>query len=366
MNLATLGYYVGIPFSNPFIRFYAICILLGALLALYLANYRAHQDGFDMHFFDSVFPGAFLSGIIGARIWYVIATYQQEFAGKGFLNMLDIRSGGLAIQGGAIGGILVGALICIFRRKGTSILRIADYAVPTILLAQAIGRWGNFFNQEVFGHFVSTDAWSFLPKFITNNMQNGDLPMGAYIFNGKVISSASTGIYVPEGGMASPLFLVEGIVNVMFYFLIAHGLPSVLGKKYRIGDQTFSYFIAYGITRAVLEPLRNTQFIMGTDSSLEKSHYKSFIMAIIFIVMGVILIVLNHVFHYLARKGKFDSLPGFKSVFIEESVVEENKILANNLNSTVETKQDDSYSFNLEKLRAKEKEMEEDKKDEGQ
>ena len=92
--MVTLGYYVGIPFSNPFLRFYAICIVIGACVALVLSNYRAHKDGFDIHFFDSVFPIAFIAGIIGARIWYVIATYQQEFAGRSFWAIFDLRSGG--------------------------------------------------------------------------------------------------------------------------------------------------------------------------------------------------------------------------------------------------------------------------------
>lgn len=316
MNIAALGYPVGFPFGNPFIRFYAIIILCGALVALLISNYRAHKDGFDMHFFDTVFPIAFLAGIVGARIWYVIATYQHEFAGRPFWDIFDIRSGGLAIQGGAIGGILVGVLYCVFRRKGGSLLRFADYAVPTILIAQAIGRWGNFFNQEVFGHFVSQDAWNFLPSFITNNMQNGDLPMGVYFWNDIKVTAASTGIVVPSGAIASPLFLVEGVINIAFYFLIAHGLPAVFGKRYRYGDSTFAYFIAYGIIRAALEPLRNPRFIMGVDGG-QDGAYRSLNMAIAFVVIGVMLIALNHVLYHFASKGKFDKVPAFKRQFID-------------------------------------------------
>lgn len=316
MNIAALGYPIGIPFGNPFIRFYAIIILSGALFVLFLSNYRAHKDGFDMHFFDTVFPIAFLSGIIGARIWYVIATYQHEFAGRPFWDVFDIRTGGLAIQGGAIAGILVGVLYCCFRRKGGSLLRFADYAVPTILIAQAIGRWGNFFNQEVFGHFVSQDAWNFLPSFITNNMTNGDLPMGVYFWNGVKVSVANNGIIVPDGAIAAPLFLVEGIVNIAFYFLIAYGLPAVLGKTYRHGDSSFAYFIAYGIIRATLEPLRNPKFIMGVDGG-QGTDYKSLSMAIAFIVIGVVLIAANHVLYHLAKRGKLDKVPVFKLQFID-------------------------------------------------
>lgn len=311
-----LGYYVGFPFSNPVVRFYAICILFGACVALFLSDYRAHKDGYDWHFFDTVFPLALIAGIIGARIWYVIASWDQYASGPVW-RIFDMREGGLAIQGGAIGGVLVGATYCIFRRKGTSILKIMDFAVPTIIIAQAIGRWGNFFNQEVFGHAVDPSAWSFLPSFITNNMQNGTMTMGTYVYNGTTIRAADTGILLPSGSIAAPMFFVEGVVNILFYFVITKGLPLVLGKHYKNGDQAYAYFVSYGIIRMILEPLRNTHFIMG-DASAGKTDYKSYMMAIAFIVIGILLIVINHIFHLLAEKGKFDSHPKFKSVFVEE------------------------------------------------
>ena len=115
MNSILSRYPQGIPFSspNPIIRFYGIIIVLGAVICLLVSNLRAHKDGYDYHFFDSVFFVAFPSGIIGARIWYVIASYELEFKGHGFLDMINIRDGGLAIQGGAIAGVLAG---CISRR----------------------------------------------------------------------------------------------------------------------------------------------------------------------------------------------------------------------------------------------------------
>lgn len=356
MNIATLGYYVGFPFSNPFIRFYSIAILTGALLALLLSNYRAHKDGFDWHFFDTVFPFAFLAGIIGARIWYVIASW-DEFAGRPFYTVFDMRSGGLAIQGGAIGGILVGVLYCIFRRKGTSILRIMDYAIPTIIIAQAIGRWGNFFNQEVFGHFIKAENWNFLPSFITNNMQNGSLPMGEYYFNGKLVTAAGNGIRVPDGSIAAPLFLVEGIVNIIFYFLIAYGVPAIFGKRYKNGDQSFAYFISYGIIRAILEPLRNPAFIMGDDGG-NLSSYKSLSMAIAFIVLGIVLMVINHLLHHFANKGKFDKVPMFKAVFVEavdQVVMEMPESNTRAADSQEKKEVSDSIDFSL--LKAKEAEL---------
>lgn len=310
----TLAYYYGIPFDHPVIRFYAIAILLGALLALFLANYHAHQDGFDWHFFDTIFLVAFPCGIVGGRIWYVIASWQSEFLPvyeeegfwAGFGNMFAVWNGGLAIQGGALLGIISGVIYAATRRKGTSVLRIMDYAVPTILIAQAIGRWGNFFNQEVFGHAVLPEAWDFLPDWILNNMQNGNKTM-------------LSGVALPDGSIAAPLFLVEGVVNLMFYFLLRYGMPALMQKHYCHGDSSFGYFIAYGITRMILEPLRNPAFIMGTDN-VTSSHtdYKSFFMAIAYIIIGILLIAVNHLLRYLARKGKFDKHPFWKGLYIEE------------------------------------------------
>jgi phosphatidylglycerol---prolipoprotein diacylglyceryl transferase len=297
-----LAYYQGIPFDSPIIRFYAVAILLGAFLALFLANYHAHQDGFDWHFFDTIFLLAFPAGIIGARIWYVIATWPEcsgmttffGIPGTSIWQAFAIWEGGLAIQGGAIGGVLAGAIFIHYRRRGTPILHVLDYAVPGVLIAQAIGRVGNFFNQEVFGHAVDPSAWSFLPAWITNNMSNGNKTMGI------------TGVLLPAGSMAVPLFLVEAVINVLFYFLLQNGLRSVEGKHYVDGDISFSYFIAYGITRMILEPLRNPAFIMGEATA---NQAKSFTMAIAFICFGVLCILLNHVLRYLSQKGKLDKVP---------------------------------------------------------
>lgn len=293
----TLAYPSGIPSSDPVIRFYAIMILLGGLTALFLSNYRAYKDNKDFHYFYIIFIVAFPAGILGARIWYYIASYSTEFANQPFYKIFAIWEGGLAIQGGAIGGVLVGVIMALLTKKDNPILRITDYCLPTILIAQAIGRWGNFFNQEVFGHAVSLDAWNFLPSFITNNMQNGT-------------SSMLSGVKLPSNSIAAPLFLIEGVMNIMFYFLITYGYRIVAGKKYYLdGDQSILYFLAYGIVRLMLEPLRNAQFIMGVTSSnaSSKSDYRSFIMAIVFIAVAVVLLLANHITIYFLNKKNIKS-----------------------------------------------------------
>lgn len=292
MNI--LAYINGIPTENPVITFYALFIVGGAIVALLLSNYRAKQDGYEFSFFNTIFLVAFPCGIIGARIWYVVAQWSSEFANAPWYHVFEIWQGGLAIQGGAIAGVLAGVLYVFFRRKGTPVLKCTDFAVPTILVAQAIGRWGNFFNQEVFGQEVSLMGWSFLPSFITNNMQNGTSGMiGAH------------NVIVGEGNIVAPLFLIEGIINIAFFFLITTGLESLEGKHYKNGDSTFFYFIAYGITRFVLEPMRNQHFIMGSSEDKQASVS----MAIAFISIGLILFVLNHLIRYLDDKKKLEKVP---------------------------------------------------------
>lgn len=291
-----LAYPQGFPVNNPVIRLYAVCILIGGIVALFLSNYRAYKDGKDFNYFYTIFVIAFPAGIIGARIWYYIASYATEFAKQPWYKIFAFWEGGLAIQGGAIGGVVVGVIVALFLKKGTPILRITDYCIPTILIAQAIGRWGNFFNQEVFGHAVSLDAWNFIPSFITNNMQNGT-------------SNMLSGVKLPSGSIAAPLFLVEGVLNIMFYFLITYGYQAITRKHYLDGDQSFLYFTAYGIIRLILEPTRNSQFIMGVKSSsdLTRSHYKSLMMAIVFISVGILLIIINHLTIYLLNKKNIKS-----------------------------------------------------------
>lgn len=343
----TLAYWQGLfpdANGNPILRFYAIFILVGALIALFLSSYRAHKDGFDWTFFGSIFLVAFPCGIVGARIWYVIAQW-QDFASHPFPDIFELWNGGLAIQGGAIGGVLAGALVAFFFRKGVPLLKCTDYAVPTILVAQAVGRWGNFFNQEVFGHAVTPQSWSFLPSFITYNMQNGSLPMG------------NSFVTLPEGSIAAPLFLIEGVLNVAFFVLITKGLTSLLGRRYRDGDSTFAYFIAYGLVRYVMEPMRNPHFIMGGVENQRSTN-----MALVFLVIGAVLIFLNHLLRYLDSRHLFDKVPFLGDKVLPYLKKRAGLVLEMEVSSTEATAEDEA--LDLDKIRALEKRDKDEEKEE--
>jgi len=251
------------------IYFYAIIILIGALVALFLSSFHAREKGYQWDFFSTIFLIALPSGIIGARLWYVIAQW-EEFANNP-IEIFNLRGGGLAIQGGVILGALAGIIVVATRRRGMDILLAADFAVPTILVAQAIGRWGNFFNQEVYGLSVDYNSW-LLPTFIKDNM----------IINGE---------------FKAPLFYLEGICNLGGYIVISRVLPTILNKHYKSGDITFSYFVYYGIVRLILEPVRDGKYNMGGEDNLRAVY-----MAVAFIVIGLLLIFINHYARYYVSK----------------------------------------------------------------
>jgi prolipoprotein diacylglyceryl transferase len=259
----------GFPFEgNPIITFYAVFILSGAMLAYRLSENEFIRLGKKKGFLEDIFLVAFPAGILGARLWYVWGQWDLEFSNRDFFSIFAVWEGGLAIMGGAIGGALAGILYVYFRRKDIHIVQALDFAVPTILVAQAIGRWGNFFNQEVFGELADVSNWAFLPTFIQQQMT--------------ITLNGVTGFRVP-------LFLIESMINLTGYFVIKYAIGRGL-KSYRApGDLALMYLVWYGLTRGVMEPLRNPFYNMGNSGDW------SFIWGWVFFSVGLIAIVLNHV-----------------------------------------------------------------------
>lgn len=129
------------------VMWYGVLIGAAILLACGIAYRRAPKFGIDPDALLDVLIASIPAGVIGARAYYVAFKWDQ-YAGD-FLKMLDIRSGGLAIHGGLLLGLTCGVLMC--RKKGIRVLAALDLAAPSVALAQSIGRWGNFFNEEAHG-----------------------------------------------------------------------------------------------------------------------------------------------------------------------------------------------------------------------
>ena len=263
------------------IAFYALCILSGAILVYFLCDHYMYKEYGEHGILESTFFVAFPAGIIGARIAYVIGNWSKEFANQPFWHVFAIWEGGLTILGGAIGGIVVGALWYMWRNKGKSIWIPFDIVLPAILIAQAVGRWGNFFNCEVHGYEVAQSSFQWLPEIIWRN--------GIY---------SSELEYAAEGNMFVPLFFIEAVVNLLGYFVLAHVFGRALRKYTEMGDVGFGYIIWYGLTRVFMEPLRHPAFQMGEEG------YWSWVWSMIFVVVGTLLIVANHIVRSILRKKR--------------------------------------------------------------
>ncbi|MFZ9139744.1 MAG: prolipoprotein diacylglyceryl transferase [Bacilli bacterium] len=253
----------GIPFQNPIVTFYAVFILSGAFLAYTLSEREFKKLGKKKGYVEDVFVIAFPAGILGARLWYVWGQWELEFASQPIWKIFAIWEGGLAIMGGALGGALVGILYVLIKRKDIQIIPAVDLAVPTILVAQAIGRWGNFFNQEVYGAIANVDQWMWLPTFIREQM-------------------------TINGSFRVPLFLIESMINLTGYFVIRFGVGKALQGLKLPGDQALMYLVWYGLTRGIMEPLRNPIYNMGNAGDW------SLVWGWVFFAVGLLAILLNH------------------------------------------------------------------------
>ncbi len=260
------------------LAWYGVIIVSGALVSYFVADRIMFKEYKRHGLLDIVILIAFPAGIIGARVWYVVGNFEREFAnGKG--NPFAIWDGGLTILGGAVAGVLAGYLLIKFARKYCDPRFTMDACVPAILLAQAIGRWGNFFNNEVYGQTVSESGWMWLPSWIRNQMH----------FDGY------TGRFLAAGMMNVPLFLIESVFNIAGYFIIAYLLGKGL-KKYLVrGDLTGFYFIWYGIVRVIMEPMRNASFNMGADNAWSICN------SLIYIVIGLALCSYFHFYDYYKK-----------------------------------------------------------------
>lgn len=259
----------GIPFTaEPLVAFYALFILGGAVLVYFISDHEFYKRYGRHGILENVFYIAFPAGIIGARLWYVIGEWENGGFAADWTKIFAFRDGGLAIMGGALLGIIVGVWFFIRRRKEYDMFFAADVIVPTILVAQAVGRWGNFFNQEVYGGIITNiEAWWFIPEFVKR------------------------GMFI-AGQYRQPFFLIESFLNLTGYFVIRFGIGRGLKKYIKRLDQAFMYLVWYGLVRFIMEPLRDPLFNMGTGG--EWSVYNS----LIFLIVGVLLIVLNHIFDF--------------------------------------------------------------------
>lgn len=216
--------------AGPFrIHFYALFILTGIILAIWLADVRLKKQGYASGVALDVALWTVPVAIIGARIFHVLThTGDYFYPGADLTVVFKIWEGGIAIYGGLIGGA-VGAWIGT-KRSGVGFWAFADAVAPGILLAQAIGRWGNYFNQELFG-LPTTLPWG-----LEIDQFNPAYPDG-----------------LPAGTLFHPTFLYESI-----WSLVGVVVLLLLDRKFTLrgGAMFGAYLIYYSIGRIWTENLR--------------------------------------------------------------------------------------------------------------
>lgn len=221
------------------VYWYGIMIMLGVIAASLVAYRLAKRRGEDPDHVWGLFPWVLLAGIAGARLGFIISQlgdprYQDPWA------WIDIRQGGLSIQGAVVGGII--ALVIYARKYKLSFFRWADIIVPGLALAQAIGRLGNYFNQEAFG-------------------ERTNLPWGIQISPDRQREVA--GITNPNpNDRFHPTFAYEMIWDLMnFGLLLWLGRQKIV--KLREGDLLWVYLIFYSIGRFMIEGIRLDSATVG-------------------------------------------------------------------------------------------------------
>ena len=222
-----------IPYSRYVfgsLPWYSTLIVCGMALALLLCTREEKRLGLQE---DTVIDLALCvipCGIIGARLYYVAFSW-DAFAGDP-LRILRIWEGGLAVYGSVIGGLL--AALVFSRVRKISLATLTDIMVPGLILAQAIGRWGNYFNMEAYGAAITDPAWQFFPA----------------------------GVLIPEGGelvwhMAT--FFYESMWNLGVFI----ALMRLRKRVFRRFDLSCWYLLLYGAGRFVIEGLRTDSLMAG-------------------------------------------------------------------------------------------------------
>ena len=236
------------------IHWYSVFIFIAILIGSNLAIKEAKKHGFEEDFVVNLLFWGVIFGIIGARLYYVIFNF--DYYKYNLLEIFKVWNGGLAIHGGILAGFITIALICYIKK--VNLIKLLDYLVVGLIIAQAIGRWGNFFNGEAHGVAVSLDYLKnlHLPEFIIDGMNIG-------------------------GNYYIPTFLYESI-----WCLIGFIIMIVLRRKkfIKIGYLTSFYLIWYGIERFFVEGMR-------TDSLMFFSLRVAQIVSLIMIFIGIILFI---------------------------------------------------------------------------
>jgi len=282
-----------ISFGNVSIKWYAILILTGALIAYFFSKkYLKECRNIDVNgFFDDIFLYMLWGGIIGARIWFCLFNnFTYYFSNP--IEIIKIWDGGVAFHGCFAGGILVVYLYC--KKKNVSFIRFCDCVIPTVLIAQAVGRWGNFVNKECHGIQVDESYFDGVLSFLKDGM-------------------------CIRGTYYTPLFFYESMLCLLGFILINFVLRKTVNKR---GQLTGAYLIWYGVVRFIIEAGRTDSLYIGTLKTAQ-------VTSIIYLILGLALFL-----------GAWDKIFGNKKptlVFdFDGTLIDSGKVIVESFKDTFE------------------------------
>ncbi|MBO4245214.1 MAG: prolipoprotein diacylglyceryl transferase [Bacilli bacterium] len=247
------------------IKWYSLFILIGIVIALIYCKLETKKYNISWDFYFNLAFWTIIVGFIGARLYYVLFNF-SDYANDP-ISILKIWQGGLAIHGGIIAGLITIILYC--KKYAARTLRMTDIAVVPLLIAQALGRWGNFFNNEAHGPVTSLAKLqsAHLPKFIIDGM-------------------------LDDGLYYTPTFLYESVWCLIGFII----LMIVKHYKYlKVGQLTAIYLMWYSLGRFFIEGLRTDSLMLGGFKVAQ-------IVSIILFIVGML------IFMILSKKTKFEDL----------------------------------------------------------
>ena len=263
----------GIDLFGFRINAYAIIIVCGIFTAFFVISLLFKRRNLSPDLFLTFFCICLPCALVTTRLFYCVTDgvpVQDWFSFEG------IRSGGLSIIGGILGGAISIALVCYFKK--VNFFRVGDCVVVGLLFAQAIGRWGNFANQEVYGALVENEALQFFPFSVyINKTADGNCLQTFTLTFQKLFGVEQT---ITGGTWHYAFFFYESIVNTIAGVLLF--INAWKNPKKPNGVNTACYFINYGLIRSIMEPLRDPTYILS-----EGGIQWSFVFSILLLVFGL-------------------------------------------------------------------------------
>lgn len=250
--------------GNFKLEWYSALIIVGAMIGISMVLKEAKRYKYSTDYIFNMLFWAIIFGIIGARVYYVLFNLELY---NSFWDACKIWEGGLAIHGGLIAGILV--ILLYSKKYNVRAIRIFDFLAPAMMLAQAIGRWGNFFNMEAHG-----------PATTLAHLQSLHIP--EFIINGMKINDT----------YYTPTFLYESIWCLIGFIIL---LIVRRLKITKVGQPFAVYLMWYGLGRFIIESMRTDSLMLGGFKIAQ-------IISVLMTLIGLIIIMIT------SRKGRYEDL----------------------------------------------------------